>query len=217
MAFWLVGFGLMFSIGNGFVGDSGFMLAEDAREGRAARRHDERLDQLRLRCRWTAVPLEAKFFFQLVFAATAATIVSGAMAERTKFVSYMVYSIIISLVIYPISGHWIWGGGWLAQQGFFDFAGSTVVHSVGGWLSLVGAFVLGPRIGKFDARGKAQGHSRPQPGAGHAGRVHPVAGLVRLQSGQHDGGRRRRTSPTSRARPTPPARPARSWPCSWPR
>lgn len=75
------------------------------------------------------------------------------MAERTKFLSYMTYSIIISLVIYPISGHWIWGGGWLAQKGFFDFAGSTVVHSVGGWLSLVGAFVLGPRIGKYDAKG----------------------------------------------------------------
>jgi Amt family ammonium transporter len=102
---------------------------------------------------WTGVPLYAKFFFQLVFAATAATIVSGAMAERTKFASYMAYSVFISALIYPISGHWIWGGGWLADKGFWDFAGSTVVHSVGGWLALVGAFVLGPRKGKFDADG----------------------------------------------------------------
>jgi Amt family ammonium transporter len=78
------------------------------------------------------------------------------MAERTKFHSYMLYSIFISLIIYPISGHWIWGGGWLATKGFWDFAGSTVVHSVGGWLSLVGAFVLGPRIGKYTAEGKAR-------------------------------------------------------------
>ncbi|MEX2141822.1 MAG: ammonium transporter [Pirellulales bacterium] len=102
---------------------------------------------------WTGVPLHAKFFFQMVFAATAATIVSGAMAERTRFASYMVYSVFITALIYPISGHWIWGGGWLADMGFWDFAGSTVVHSVGGWLALVGAFVLGPRKGKFDADG----------------------------------------------------------------
>src|SRR5690606_5299222 len=95
-----------------------------------------------------------KFFFQLVFAATTATIVSGAMAERTKFSAYMLYSIMVSLVIYPISGHWIWGGGWLASRGFWDFAGSTTVHSCGGWLSLIGAFILGPRIGKFDSSGK---------------------------------------------------------------
>jgi Amt family ammonium transporter len=100
---------------------------------------------------WTYVPLDAKFFFQLVFAATTATIVSGAMAERTKFVSYMLYSAIVSLIIYPISGHWIWGGGWLStmETPFWDFAGSTVVHSCGGWLSLIGAAILGPRLGKF--------------------------------------------------------------------
>ena len=95
------------------------------------------------------LPNMAFFFFQLVFAATAATIVSGAMAERTKFKSYLIYSAVISLIIYPISGHWIWGGGWLANLGMHDFAGSTVVHSVGGWIALVGAIVLGPRIGKF--------------------------------------------------------------------
>jgi Amt family ammonium transporter len=89
------------------------------------------------------------WFFQVVFAATAATIVSGAMAERTKFKSYLIYTCFISAVIYPISGHWIWGGGWLADLGFHDFAGSTVVHSVGGWAALMGALVLGPRQGKY--------------------------------------------------------------------
>lgn len=108
------------------------------------------------------------WFFQVVFAATAATIVSGAMAERTKFVSYLAYTLIISGVIYPISGHWIWGGGWLSEMGFHDFAGSTVVHSVGGWAALVGAIMLGPRIGKYvkDEKGKVQvraiqGHNMP--------------------------------------------------------
>jgi len=93
----------------------------------------------------------AFFFFQLVFAATAATIVSGAMAERTKFKSYLLYSVVISAFIYPISGHWVWGGGWLSQLEipFHDFAGSTVVHSMGGWLAFIGAAFLGPRIGKY--------------------------------------------------------------------
>jgi Amt family ammonium transporter len=89
------------------------------------------------------------WFFQVVFAATAATIVSGAMAERTQFKSYLLYTCFISALIYPISGHWVWGGGWLAELGFHDFAGSTVVHSVGGWAALMGAAVLGPRIGKY--------------------------------------------------------------------
>jgi Amt family ammonium transporter len=89
------------------------------------------------------------WFFQVVFAATAATIVSGAMAERTQFKSYLIYTCFISAFIYPISGHWVWGGGWLADLGFHDFAGSTVVHSVGGWAAFMGAIVLGPRIGKY--------------------------------------------------------------------
>jgi Amt family ammonium transporter len=89
------------------------------------------------------------WFFQVVFAATSATIVSGAMAERTRFRSYLIYTCFISAFIYPISGHWIWGGGWLAELGFHDFAGSTVVHSVGGWAALMGAITLGPRIGKY--------------------------------------------------------------------
>jgi Amt family ammonium transporter len=166
IAFWAVGFGLMFSIGNGFIGDSGFFLHETSvqvQQDDGSIKETSNFDPLA----WTKVPLECKFFFQLVFAATAATIVSGAMAERTKFVSYMVYSIFISLVIYPVSGHWIWGGGWLAKlggTGMWDFAGSTVVHSVGGWMALVGAFVLGPRIGKYARDGKPRaipGHNIP--------------------------------------------------------
>lgn len=106
----------------------------------------------------------AYWIFQAVFAATAATIVSGAMAERTKFTSYLVYSIVISGLIYPIVGHWIWGGGWLTEMGMIDFAGSTVVHSVGGWAALAGAIVLGPRTGKYTPDGKPRaipGHNIP--------------------------------------------------------
>jgi Amt family ammonium transporter len=139
ITFWLVGFSIMFGGANKFWGGLDGMMLNPA----------EPFASLS----WTFVPLDAKFFFQLVFAATTATIVSGAMAERTKFVSYMIYSAIVSAVIYPVSGHWIWGGGWLADKGFWDFAGSTVVHSVGGWLSLIGAFILGPRLAKFDSAG----------------------------------------------------------------
>jgi Amt family ammonium transporter len=144
IVFWLLGYGFMFGSGNGFFG--AFELFSKVDHGAAL-----------------GLPNLAFFFFQLVFAATAATIVSGAMAERTKFKSYLVYSAVISLVIYPISGHWIWGGGWLSQLSipFHDFAGSTVVHSVGGWLALTGALILGPRIGKYK-NGKATaipGHS----------------------------------------------------------
>ena len=106
----------------------------------------------------------AEFVFNLVFCATAATIVSGAMAERTKFISYCIYSFVISLVVYPIEAHWIWGGGWLAQLGFVDFAGSTAIHMVGGLTALIGAGMVGPRIGKFSKDGKPRailGHSIP--------------------------------------------------------
>ncbi|MEJ2507515.1 MAG: ammonium transporter, partial [Ignavibacteriaceae bacterium] len=98
---------------------------------------------------WATVPLLAKFFFQLVFAGTAATIVSGAVAERVKYISFIVFSFVLVGIMYPVTGHWIWGGGWLADLGFWDFAGSTVVHSVGGWAALAGVIILGPRIGKF--------------------------------------------------------------------
>ncbi len=101
-------------------------------------------------------PGYADLFFQTVFCATAATIVSGAMAERTEFKAYLIFTIVISVLIYPISGHWTWGGGWLSQMGFHDFAGSSIVHSVGGWLGLAGAAVIGPRIGKFGKDGKVK-------------------------------------------------------------
>jgi len=111
---------------------------------------------------WTPVPLWAKFFFQLVFAGTAATIVSGAVAERIKFGSFVVFSFVLVAFMYPITGHWIWGGGLLGANNFRDFAGSTVVHSVGGWAALAGILVLGPRLGKYGKEGRVNpipGHS----------------------------------------------------------
>ncbi len=140
VAFWVVGFGLMFGVGNALWGATGWFLHGG----------DAAFDSLS----WTVVPLEAKFFFQLVFAGTAATIVSGAIGGRVKFTVYLVFSLVMTALIYPVIGHWIWGGGWLAAQGFFDFAGSTVVHAVGGWAALAGAMVVGPRIGKYGPDGK---------------------------------------------------------------
>ncbi len=138
--YWILGFSLMYGAGNAFFGWEGFFyIGEDSN-----------------------VPAECTFIFQTVFCATAATIVSGAMAERTKFSMYLVYSILISAFIYPIEGHWSWGGGWLSELGFHDFAGSTVVHLCGGALALAGAIVLGPRVGKYDKEGKSRaipGHS----------------------------------------------------------
>ncbi len=150
IAFWAVGFGLMFGAGNMLFGTSGFFLQDTGNTFAS-------LD-------WSIVPLECKYFFQLVFCATAATIVAGSMAERTKFSAYIFYSIAITAFIYPIVGHWIWGGGWLAEIGMWDFAGSTVVHSTGGWLALTGALVLGPRSGKYNGDGSSNafpGHSIP--------------------------------------------------------
>ncbi len=143
--FWLIGFGLMFGSGSLFAGGIDFF----SRGNYSAMLPD-------------GVPFYAFFIFQTVFCATAATIVSGAMAERTKFLSYCIYSGIISALIYPVSGHWIWGGGWLAELGFHDFAGSTAVHMVGGLAALIGAKILGPRIGKYGPDGKPRailGHS----------------------------------------------------------
>lgn len=149
VTYWFFGFAIMFGAGTAIFGTSGFLLQDPT---------GQTFDSLS----WTNVPLPAKFFFQLVFAGTAATIVSGALAERTRFVSYLIYSVVISGIIYPVVGHWIWGGGWLAELGMFDFAGSTVVHSTAGWLGLVGAFMLGPRIGKYNPDGSPNailGHS----------------------------------------------------------
>jgi len=136
ISFWLIGFALMFgpSLG-GVIGWSAVAL-------RGEWRHLE-----------LEIPLFAFLIFQTVFAATAATIVSGAVAERIKFVSYLVYSVVITAFIYPVVGHWVWGGGWLGEKGFIDFAGSTAVHSVGGWAALLGAYFLGPRLGKYNEDG----------------------------------------------------------------
>ncbi len=144
LIFWLFGFGLMFNTDLlGFIGKINLFS-------------NGTYEHLGL-----GIPVEAFIIFQTVFCATAATIVSGAMAERTKFASYLVFSFVISAIIYPVVGHWIWGGGWLAARGFHDFAGSTVVHSVGGWAALMGAKIIGPRLGKYE-KGKASvisGHS----------------------------------------------------------
>ena len=138
--FWVLGFGIMFGAASPFFGGFDFFADGVVGEG----------------YNWTTL------IFQTVFCATAATIVSGSMAERTKFSAYCIYSMVISAVIYPVSGHWIWGGGWLAELGFHDFAGSTAVHMVDGVAALVGAAILGPRIGKYTKDGKARaipGHS----------------------------------------------------------
>ncbi len=146
IAFWVIGFSLMFGVGsdgqvNPFIGAADFFVRNDYS---------------------STIPTAAFLIFQTVFCATAATIVSGAMAERTRFSSYCLYSIAISAIIYPISGHWIWGGGWLGEMGFHDFAGSTAVHMVGGVAAFWGAKIIGPRVGKYDKDGKAKaipGHS----------------------------------------------------------
>ncbi len=145
VAFWAIGFGIMFGDGNPFFGTSGFFLS--GADGSPATGDDYK--GIFGSLSWTGIPLTAKFLFQVAFAGTAATIVSGAVAERIKFVDFLIFSLLLVGVAYPIGGHWVWGGGWLAAAGFWDFAGSTVVHSVGGWAALIGAAVLGPRIGKY--------------------------------------------------------------------
>ena len=145
--YWLVGFGIMFGTQSAVFGGIDLLTLGD---------YSAILPE--------GVSFFAYFIFQTVFCATSATIVSGAMAERTKFSSYCIYSAVISLIVYPVSGHWIWGGGWLADLGFHDFAGSTAVHLVGGVAALIGAAILGPRIGKYDENGKPRaipGHSIP--------------------------------------------------------
>ena len=150
LGFLLLGWGLMFGGDNPFIGTENlFILGSPDISA-----YDNTLT--------SSVPFWGKFFFQLVFCGTAATIVSGAVAERVKYVSFIVFSFVLTLVIYPIVGHWVWGGGWLADLGFMDFAGDSVVHSVGGWAALAGAMLLGPRIGKYDRSGKPKaipGHS----------------------------------------------------------
>jgi Amt family ammonium transporter len=159
LAFLVLGFGLMFGDGNVLVGLKGLFFAAGADNSPAM---GDAYKGVYHALNWTGVPLWAKFFFQLVFAGTAATIVSGAVAERIKFKAFLIFTLFMVGVIYPVGGHLIWGGGWLASNGFLDFAGSTVVHSIGGWAALAGILMLGPRIGKYGPGGKVNaipGHS----------------------------------------------------------
>ncbi len=136
IAYWAIGFGLMYGEGNGFIGLSGFFFNGDGTPYGDANYPE-------------AVPPAISFLFQVAFAATAATIVSGAVAERIKYNAFLIFSFFLVAISYAITGHWVWDGGWLSEMGFSDFAGSTVVHSVGGWAALVGAAILGPRLGKY--------------------------------------------------------------------
>jgi len=168
ISFWVIGWGLMFGDGNSFMGTHGlfFLSGPDNSPALGADYasmnpfSSATYEGVYSSINWTPVPLWAKFFFQLVFAGTAATIVSGAVAERIKFVSFLVFSFILVAFMYPITGHWIWGGGMLGSGAFRDFAGSTVVHSVGGWAALAGVLVLGPRMGRYGKDGRVT----PMPG-----------------------------------------------------
>ncbi len=148
--FWAVGFGIMYGESlSGLIGMPNLFYTSAGIDGTYSNM--------------------AYLLFQTVFCATAATIVSGAVAERTEFKAYLGFTIVISLLIYPISGHWVWGGGWLSDLGFMDFAGSSVVHSVGGWVGLAGAIIVGPRLGKYKKDGKANaipGHNLAIGGLG---------------------------------------------------
>jgi len=151
IGFWVIGWGLMFGSGSPFVGTEGLWMVGGADNSPATLTDYKGVYES---LNWTGVPLWAKFFFQLVFAGTAATIVSGAVAERIKYIAFILFSLIMAIFIYPVVGHWVWGGGWLQTRGFLDFAGSTQVHSIGGWAALVGVLILGPRIGKYGPGGR---------------------------------------------------------------
>jgi len=156
LGFLIIGWGLMFGDGSPLIGLKGLFFASGADNSPAT---GEAYKGVYSAISWTGVPFWAKFFFQLVFCGTAATIVSGAVAERIKYIAFIIFSFAMTMFIYPVVGHWVWGGGWLAKMGMFDFAGSTAVHSVGGWAALAGVIMLGPRIGKFD-----NGHIKAIPG-----------------------------------------------------
>lgn len=167
VSYWVIGWGLMFGDGTPWIGTSGVFFVGGADNSPALGEAYAAMNPFSTAkyegvygsINWTPTPLWAKFIFQLVFAGTAATIVSGAVAERIKFSSFIIFSFVLVALVYPVSGHWIWGGGYLGSNNFRDFAGSTVVHSVGGWAALAGVIVLGPRLGKFKD-----------------GKVHPIPG-----------------------------------------
>ncbi|MGL5034164.1 MAG: ammonium transporter, partial [Microcystaceae cyanobacterium] len=145
LLFWAIGFGLMFGEGTPLFGTNGFFLLGGDNSPNSGSEYQGVFDSLS----WAAVPLQAKFFFQVMLAGIPSLIVAGAVAERIQFLAFLLFSCFLVAVIYPIAGHWVWGDGWLAQLGFWDFAGATVVHSVGGWAAFVGAVLLGPRLGKY--------------------------------------------------------------------
>ncbi len=169
ISFWMIGWGLMFGNGNWFMGLEGILFASGADNSPAT---GDAYRGAYTAISWAGVPLWAKFFFQLVFAGTAATIVSGAVAERIRFKSFIFFSFILVGIMYPLTGHWIWGGGWLQSLGMWDFAGSTVVHSVGGWSALAGVILLGSRLGKYRADGSVN------PIFGHNMSLVTMGGLV---------------------------------------
>jgi Amt family ammonium transporter len=151
LGFWVLGWGLMFGNGNDWLGLSGLWGAAGADNSPAtgaAYAGDYAAASA------SGIPLWAKFFFQLVFCGTAATIVSGAVAERIKYITFILFTLAMTVLIYPIVGHWIWGGGWLQRAGFADFSGSTQVHSIGGWAALAGVILLGPRLGRYGPHGR---------------------------------------------------------------
>src|SRR3954470_19513255 len=156
LGFFFVGFGLMFADG-GWLGTAGGWLLKGADNSPVT---GERYRGVFHALSWAGIPLLAKVLFELVFCGTSATIVSGSVNERMKYSSFLVFSLILTAVMYPISGHWIWGGGFLWRAGMRDFSGSTVVHSFGGWAALAGALVLGPRLGRYTPGARA----RPIPG-----------------------------------------------------
>ena len=169
LSYWIIGWGLMFGDGTTpYLGTKGLFFVSGADNSPALGEAYAAMNPFSTEkyagdygaINWTPVPLWAKFFFQLVFAGTAATIVSGAVAERIKFGSFLIFSLLLVAFVYPVSGHWIWGGGFLQVANFRDFAGSTVVHSVGGWAALAGILVLGPRLGKYTKDGRVN----PLPG-----------------------------------------------------
>jgi Amt family ammonium transporter len=156
LGFLILGWGLMFGDGSSLIGLKGLLFVGGADNSPAV---NEAYKGVYSAISWTGVPLWAKFFFQLVFCGTAATIVSGAVAERIKYISFIIFTFAMTMFIYPVVGHWVWGGGWLSKLGMFDFAGSTVVHSIGGWAALAGVIMLGPRLGKYE-----NGHIKAIPG-----------------------------------------------------
>ena len=145
IAYWAIGYALMYGEGSPWIGTSGFFFSGSSIPYAGAESF-ETVGDVKIA---TGVPESISFLFQVAFAATAATIVSGAVAERIKYGAFLIFSFLLVAISYPITGHWVWDGGWLSEMGFSDFAGSTVVHSVGGWAALVGAAILGPRLGKY--------------------------------------------------------------------